>query len=420
MGGALALSSVVRGLLFLVVSLAFGLMAIHALQQTLRDSWLGFGVHPEVIELLELSMEDQRLSREMNPELADQFRERFEQLDNTRKNLSVLERSRSRLLFTYQLVLSFILAAALLLVTGVWIWRSRQIERGFAKLELSLEHLAAGFEPAAPSEVGGRGLLGRFSTMITEVSKRLSGQRSRVRALEHLEVWQEASRRHAHEVRTPLAAATLKLDRLEQLVQSNDLDIGTLREITAQLEVEVDELRLWADSAAALGKIPPATFSQLELSFFLQEWTKTYNGSWPELTLTLLVQDSNLFVEADRSMLRRVLVNLLDNAAAATNGQGTVTLTLYRIEQLAVIEVEDTGGGVEDSLVNTLFEPYSTSRRTSNDTATGSEGLGLGLPIARKIMLEHRGDLELDRTSSSGSTFRLTLPLESHGFDTDS
>jgi len=133
----------------------------------------------------------------------------------------------------------------------------------------------------------------------------------------------------------------------------------------------------------------------------------------------------------DRDLLRQVLVNLCDNSsqalAAANDGaaaRGTVTFTLALdgrpgrggaavrqasasspVAALVALEVADDGPGIPAAVLPRLFEPYATTRRVG-------EGMGLGLAISRKILLDHGGDLELARTSAAGSVFRLLLPSD--------
>lgn len=99
-------------------------------------------------------------------------------------------------------------------------------------------------------------------------------------------------------------------------------------------------------------------------------------------------------------------MNLCDNAAlavAAEGRRGTLTLRLAESPQGHLLEVADDGPGVPEEVRARLFEPYITSRQVG-------EGMGLGLAISKKILLDHGGDLELAGTSPAGTTFRLLLP----------
>jgi len=103
-----------------------------------------------------------------------------------------------------------------------------------------------------------------------------------------------------------------------------------------------------------------------------------------------------------------VLVNLCDNSALAIRslggGRGTVTLRAGEAGRGGVfLEVADDGPGIAPEIRSRLFEPYATTRQVG-------EGMGLGLAISKKILLDHGGDLELQASSGAGASFRLTFP----------
>ena len=104
----------------------------------------------------------------------------------------------------------------------------------------------------------------------------------------------------------------------------------------------------------------------------------------------------------DRDLLRQVLVNLCTNSAHATSGTGTVDFTVTRAGDRVFVDVSDSGTGIAPSIQSRIFEPYVTTRRIG-------DGMGLGLAISRKILLDHGGDLTLLSSSPAGTTFRLTL-----------
>ena len=122
------------------------------------------------------------------------------------------------------------------------------------------------------------------------------------------------------------------------------------------------------------------------------------------------------FASYDAELLRQVLVNLCENSAAALQGagreQGVVRLALHGAGSLATLDIVDDGPGISAEARSGLFQPYATYR---------PGGIGLGLAISRKILLDHGGDLELV-PSQRGAAFRLSLPANSQEprDDTDS
>jgi C4-dicarboxylate-specific signal transduction histidine kinase len=124
--------------------------------------------------------------------------------------------------------------------------------------------------------------------------------------------------------------------------------------------------------------------------------------AWPDVTLARDERSVPATVQADREMLRQVLVNLCNNSALA--GAHAVAFRVGRNGASATLDVSDDGPGIATEIRGRIFEPYITTRPIG-------EGMGLGLAISKKILLDHGGDLEL-RRSDRGASFRLTLPLE--------
>ncbi|MEI7026408.1 ATP-binding protein [Paenibacillus sp. y28] len=114
-------------------------------------------------------------------------------------------------------------------------------------------------------------------------------------------------------------------------------------------------------------------------------------------------------VLADENRLVQILFNLIHNAVKFT-AQGHITIRAAVQEKLAVLEVEDTGIGIEPEAQQRLFEPYEQA--DSSITALGG-GIGLGLSISRQLAELHGGTLEVQSGPGQGSIFRLTLPLAS-------
>jgi signal transduction histidine kinase len=108
-------------------------------------------------------------------------------------------------------------------------------------------------------------------------------------------------------------------------------------------------------------------------------------------------------VALDRALMRRVLSNLCQNAIeAARPGRARVHLGVGRAGELGVLTLRDEGPGVPSELRERIFDPYFTTRR---------EGTGLGLAIAKKIVLQHGGDLAVGAHPEGGAQFTLSLPI---------
>jgi signal transduction histidine kinase len=121
------------------------------------------------------------------------------------------------------------------------------------------------------------------------------------------------------------------------------------------------------------------------------------------LIMLEIAQDIPAIIEADGAMIDRVLSNLLDNAVKYTNRGGPVTVRAGCRERDLLIEVVDSGTGIQESHLPYIFDAFY---RASKET----KGSGLGLSIAKNIVEAHGGRIWVETSYGKGSTFRFTLP----------
>jgi len=126
-----------------------------------------------------------------------------------------------------------------------------------------------------------------------------------------------------------------------------------------------------------------------------------------ELALSFEPNPSLTQVEFDPNWLPEAVQQLLDNAIRFTPAQGVITVSTYRQDDQAVIEVADHGEGISEEDLPHIFERF-----WREDKARTTPGFGLGLPIVERIAAKHGGDVQVETAVDQGSTFRLRLPLE--------
>ncbi|MDO5296053.1 MAG: ATP-binding protein [bacterium] len=116
------------------------------------------------------------------------------------------------------------------------------------------------------------------------------------------------------------------------------------------------------------------------------------------------------WVEVDRALLNKALVNLVDNAVRYTgiNNQGQIVITLSQRERTVVIEVKDNGIGIPPEERERIFERFY---RGSDEKVANLGGIGLGLPVAADIVKAHGGTIEVSSEEGQGSTFTVVLPI---------
>jgi len=403
-----------KSLLFPLALLLLSLILFRAFQRQVSNIWFELATHPEVRAQLAQAGDDIKALARLDPDHADGYRARFEQIQETRRNLTVLLRSKERLRSRYEEFLLAGIAAIILLATSYAVWQRRITDRRLRSLRAALEEMARGTERVLVGEHG-RDLIARIAKMIEETAGVIAVQRKRLTYLKNLTEWQEAARRVAHELRTPLATMRLQVARLGRGgSEGQPPGEAPLTEIRDVLLEEVSRLKQFADgfsSFAGLGKPHPVP---VDLEVYLTQFGTLFQNTWPGITLAVDARQGRLQVAMDRGMVRQVLLNLCHNAAAAIGqrssgegaegvGQGTIRVEVEVANTVSIL-VSDDGPGIPADIRPRLFEPYVSTR-------LAGEGHGLGLAISRKIMLEHGGDLELVETSATGTSFRLILPM---------
>ena len=227
-------------------------------------------------------------------------------------------------------------------------------------------------------------LVAILAAMSLSIRYRRARERERRQYLERVTTLQETARRHAHEIKGPLTAARLEAERIA------DADIRQ------SVTEELDRLARFTREFSTFGGLGKPVLRRESLGKMIDEFCATFAQAWPGVELRQ-AESSSPEVCVDRDLFRQVLVNLCTNSAHANATR--VTRAIAR----DALEVSDDGSGVPDSLRGRIFDPYVTT----------GKGMGLGLAISRKVLLEHGGDLRLVHSStgssSAGTTFRITF-----------
>jgi signal transduction histidine kinase len=219
----------------------------------------------------------------------------------------------------------------------------------------------------------------------------------------------------SHELRTPLARMQVALDlAAEGDGESARESLGEIAEDLAELERIVGDVLTAArlslsDGLTASHATPPVRMEVVAVSSLLERASARFRSAHPTRTLLLQLRATDSLVHADAVLFRRVLDNLLDNAAKySSESNGPVELAATCSGARLVFEVRDDGVGIAPDDLPRVFEPFFRADRSRTRT-TG--GYGLGLALARRIVLAHSGTLELAPRIGGGTVARVELPL---------
>lgn len=376
-------------------------------ERQISGAWFRLGLQPEIATALERSLDDQKTLARLTPERRDEYRGRFEETQALLNHLRILQHNRDEIVRRWELIVIAAVGGVLAAAGGAHLLRQSRFDARLERLRVALVALSAGQEDLDLGE-SRRDTLGRIASMIEETSRVMARDRKRLAYLKNLSVWQETARRHAHEMRTPLTAARLELARLQQLLEGESVEKpGEARQVAGSVGEELERLGRFTQQFTSFARLPEPHLGVHDLSRVVEEFVGTFALAWPDLELRFVPTDKAFEAAVDRGMLRQALVNLCDNSALALRAfdgrRGTVTLRLGESARSVFLDVADDGPGIPAEIRSRVFEPYVTTRRIG-------EGMGLGLAISKKILLDHGGDLEILESSASGTTFRLTFP----------
>jgi signal transduction histidine kinase/HAMP domain-containing protein len=213
----------------------------------------------------------------------------------------------------------------------------------------------------------------------------------------------------SHDLRAPLTLMRGYATMLSMVGAMNDQQ----KEFVSKILGSADQMGALIENLLDLGRIEAGVGLDLEpiaISTMVEGVMTTYRPQAVNKQIELSAElDPGLEpVEADATMLRQCLANLVDNALKYTTAGGSVRVKAYQQDLEQVIEVEDTGLGIAPTDQARLFEKFYRARRRETLAIKGS---GLGLAIVRSIIQQHGGKVSVESKLGEGSTFRLSFPI---------
>jgi two-component system nitrogen regulation sensor histidine kinase NtrY len=289
----------------------------------------------------------------------------------------------------------------------------RSLRMGVASREIEtvvagrVSHLAV-----TVSSLGPRRANTGFVVVFDDLSELLRAQK--------LAAWQEVARRIAHEIKNPLTPIQLSAQRLSHFIEkraaspvkggptiSADPELTHLvQDCSRLIEREVSTLAALVDQFSQFVRFPSAKLAPTDANILVQEALEIFSGRLDGITVKTALSDDLPAVRADATLLRSVLVNLIDNAAEALENSRdreiSISTRAYTESDTVEICVADTGHGISPEDKDKLFLPHFSTK---------NRGTGLGLAIAARIVAEHGGTLHVEDNDPVGSRFLVLLPV---------
>lgn len=210
----------------------------------------------------------------------------------------------------------------------------------------------------------------------------------------------------SHEIRTPLAAIRATAEEAATREASRD----DLRAALARVATSAERLARLTNDLLLLARADEPGIDRrpevVDLSVVTAEALEGFADADLARGRPRLVLQPDLVVSADADEIRRIVINLVDNAVRYGERPGRVLVTTLGIEREAIVEVKDSGPGIAATDLEQIFEPFYRVRAD----AGSPDGSGLGLAIARSLAERNGGRLTVASQAGSGATFRLVLP----------
>lgn len=258
--------------------------------------------------------------------------------------------------------------------------------------------------------------------LIEDLSELIAAQRAAA--------WQEVARRMAHEIKNPLTPIQLSAERIAKRFKSEppalaggfstgpanasliarvNIDDPNARVVIDGTETilrEVQGLKAMVDEFSRFARLPEARLETGDVNDIVSQAARLYMDR-DETTVDLRLADSLPPAMLDPEQLKRVFVNLIDNAIEAPAGADerrvvTVSTRHEPARDLVVVEVADNGAGIDPADYQKLFQPYFSTK---------GRGTGLGLAIVDRIVTEHHGKIKAVPNQPSGARFIVELPV---------
>ena len=239
-----------------------------------------------------------------------------------------------------------------------------------------------------------------FVIVVEDTSELLRAQKSAA--------WHEVARRVAHEIKNPLTPIALSAERIARQLARLDAPADTRRILAECAEIiirEVESVKALVDEFSQFARFPAAQPVKSDLNEVVESALAVFSGRLDGIEMQVDLAPGLPPVSLDREQFKRVVVNLVDNAAEAM--QDTLVKKLYLRTQPGPVDtvelvLADTGCGITPDEKEKLFLPYFSTK---------GRGTGLGLAIVSHILAEHHAQIRVEDNKPAGARFTIEIPV---------
>lgn len=239
-------------------------------------------------------------------------------------------------------------------------------------------------------------LISGFNTMTAELRK----NQIELAELEREQAWKEMAKQVAHEIKNPLTPMKLTLQQLVAMYREKSKNFDSLFEkVSETILAQIETLSQIASEFSSFAKMPSLNLVPVDLQKSLNEIILLFTDENISLNLSYFAQTKT--IKADASQLKRMMINLIRNAMQAK--ADTVSFAVTEDDSHLLVRISDNGNGISEKIVHKIFGINFTTK---------TEGMGLGLKLAKKFVESINGDISVEKTSPEGTTFLIRFTKE--------
>ncbi len=249
------------------------------------------------------------------------------------------------------------------------------------------------------------GVLARSFNNMIEKLKEERELREKLRKAEHLAGIGQVAQNIAHEIKNPLNFISLSIDHMREYYKPcSEEDVRKFESLIVNMKNEIQRLSKFAESFLGYGKPIELNLQKSEIGKIIEDVLELVSAKAKDGKIHIIKEYAELpelFV--DPEFIKTCIYNLIINAFEAMPEGGTLTIKSRREGDRFSLSIDDTGTGVPGEQTSKIFEPFFTTK---------SKGLGLGLPLTRRIIEEHGGKVIFEQKDTKGSRITMLLPAD--------
>jgi Signal transduction histidine kinase involved in nitrogen fixation and metabolism regulation len=233
-----------------------------------------------------------------------------------------------------------------------------------------------------------------------QMAKQLDHGRKMMYQTQKLQAWSDIARKLIHEIKNPLTPIRLSAERLYRRYEENHPEFSLIvKDATNTIIEEVNILMNMLSEFSKFARLPEINLAEENINSILENCIDMYGNDATSFIVNL---DANLPpVKCDKTLLRQAFLNIIQNSIEAKATQITISSIYDKGKEVLYIIFKDNGVGIPEENLSKVFEPTFSTKES---------GMGLGLAIVEKIIIDHKWNITCD-SKGQGTQFTITIPL---------